>query len=189
MPSRRLTSTIACLKNWDIYNKNDNSYTPRFDGIRYGFSKEAERLIDVYRGTRGDGFGKEVRRRILLGTYVLSAGYYDAYYNKAVAVRRQIRTEMEDAFATIDVIATPTTPSPAWKLGEKIADPMTMYLEDIFTVPANIAGVPALSVPAGTVIRDGVSLPIGIQFMGAHFDEQALFQIGRSVEEIYTHGR
>lgn len=157
----------------------------RFDGIRYGFSKEAERLIDVYRQSRGEGFGKEVRRRILLGTYVLSTGYYDAYYNKAVAVRRQITSELELAFKKVDVIATPTTPSPAWKLGEKSADPIKMYLEDIFTVSANIAGVPAISVPCGMVARGGVLLPAGIQFMAAHFQEDILFQIAASVEKIY----
>ncbi len=157
----------------------------RFDGIRYGFSKDAERLIDVYRQSRGEGFGKEVRRRILLGTYVLSTGYYDAYYNKAVAVRRQITSELDDVFQKVDAIATPTTPSPAWKLGAKSADPIKMYLEDIFTVPANIAGIPALSVPSGVVVRGGASLPLGIQFMGAHFQEDTLFQIGKSVEKIY----
>lgn len=156
----------------------------RYDGIRYGLSKEADRLMEVYMQSRGEGFGKEVRRRVLLGTYVLSAGYYDAYYNKAIAVRKMITDELMQAFAKVDVIATPTAPSPAFKLGEKAADPLKMYLEDIFTVPANIAGIPGISVPSGTVVRDGVELPIGIQFMSAPFHEDRLFTIGKSVEEL-----
>jgi aspartyl-tRNA(Asn)/glutamyl-tRNA(Gln) amidotransferase subunit A len=154
----------------------------RYDGIRYGFSKEADTLAKVYAESRGEGFGKEVRRRILMGTYVLSAGYYDAYYNKAVAVRRLIADEFARAFQGVDVIATPTAPSPAYKLGEKSADPLQMYLGDIFTVPANIAGIPAISVPSGTVVRDSVELPVGIQFMAAPFHEDRLFAIGKSVE-------
>lgn len=156
----------------------------RYDGIRYGYSKDADKLMQVYTESRGEGFGKEVRRRILLGTYVLSAGYYDAYYNKAVAVRRLIIDELNNAFKDVDVIATPTTPSPAWKIGEKIADPLKMYLEDIYTVTANVAGLPAISVPAGTLVRDGVQLPIGIQFLAPAFQEQVLFQIGTAVEGV-----
>lgn len=154
----------------------------RFDGIRYGFSEEAEKLMEVYKRSRGKGFGKEVRRRILLGTYVLSAGYYDAYYNKAVAVRRLITEELMGAFSEVDVIATPTAPSPAFPLGAKITDPLKMYLEDIFTVSANIAGIPGISVPSGTVVRDGVDLPVGIQFMSAPFQEDTLFFAGKAVE-------
>lgn len=155
----------------------------RYDGIRYGFSKEADTLAKVYAESRGEGFGKEARRRILMGTYVLSAGYYDAYYNKAVAVRRLIADEFAHAFQGVDVIATPTAPTPAYKIGEKIADPLQMYLGDIFTVPANIAGIPAISVPGGTVVRDSVELPVGIQFMAAPFHEDRLFAVGKSVEE------
>ncbi len=155
----------------------------RYDGIRYGYSKDADKLMQVYTESRGEGFGKEVRRRILLGTYVLSAGYYDAYYNKAVAVRKLITAELTQAFKTVDVIATPTTPSPAWKIGEKIADPMKMYLEDIYTVTANVAGLPAISVPSGTVTRDGSALPVGIQFLAPAFQEKLLFQIGTAVEK------
>ncbi len=154
----------------------------RYDGIRYGLSNPAEKLIEVYKKSRGEGFGKEVRRRILLGTYVLSAGYFDAYYNKANAVRRMITKQFEHAFESVDVIATPTTTSPAFKIGEKTSDPIKMYLEDIFTVPANIAGIPGISVPSGTVVRDDVSLPIGIQFMAAPFAEDHLFTAGRAVE-------
>ncbi|HEY9585724.1 MAG TPA: Asp-tRNA(Asn)/Glu-tRNA(Gln) amidotransferase subunit GatA [Candidatus Paceibacterota bacterium] len=156
----------------------------RYDGIRYGYSKDAERLADVYRESRGEGFGKEVRRRILLGTYVLSAGYYDAYYNKAVAVRSVIIDELKNAFREVDVIATPTTTSPAFRLGERSADPLKMYLEDIFTVPANIAGIPGISVPSGMVLRDGTRLPIGLQFMAAQFEEDKLFAIGKEVERV-----
>jgi aspartyl-tRNA(Asn)/glutamyl-tRNA(Gln) amidotransferase subunit A len=158
----------------------------RYDGIRYGLSVEADKLMQVYMESRGQGFGKEVRRRILMGTYVLSAGYYDAYYNKAVAVRRMIASEFSRAFAEVDVIATPTAPAPAYKIGEKTADPLQMYLGDIFTVPANIAGIPGISVPAGTVLRDGVQLPTGIQFMAAPFYEDMLFTAGKSVEKLGT---
>jgi aspartyl-tRNA(Asn)/glutamyl-tRNA(Gln) amidotransferase subunit A len=159
----------------------------RYDGIRYGYSKDAEKLLQVYTESRGEGFGKEVRRRILLGTYVLSAGYYDAYYHKAVAVRRMISEELDRAFEKVDVIATPTAPSPAWKIGEKIADPLSMYLEDIYTVSANVAGIPGISVPSGVVLRDGKSLPLGIQFVAAKFQEQRLFAAARAVEA--HHGR
>jgi aspartyl-tRNA(Asn)/glutamyl-tRNA(Gln) amidotransferase subunit A len=120
----------------------------------------------------------------LLGTYVLSHGYYDAYYNKAVAVRRSIAADLGRAFTSVDVVATPTSPVPAFRLGEKTSDPLQMYLADIFTVPANIAGVPAISVPAGSVLRDGVRLPVGVQFMAAHFREQALFAAGRAIEGL-----
>ncbi|MES2953587.1 MAG: Asp-tRNA(Asn)/Glu-tRNA(Gln) amidotransferase subunit GatA [Patescibacteria group bacterium] len=161
----------------------------RYDGMRYGFHKEAATLLDEYLESRGEGFGPEVRRRILLGTYVLSAGYYDAYYKKATAVRDMIRREFASVFAgtkdtpAIDAILTPTTPSPAFKLGEKTADPLMMYLEDIFTVPANIAGVPAISVPAGTLLRDGKQLPFGIQLMGAWGDEATLFSIAKDFSQ------
>jgi aspartyl-tRNA(Asn)/glutamyl-tRNA(Gln) amidotransferase subunit A len=153
-----------------------SSNMARYDGMRYGLSAEGENLLDVYRRSRGEGFGPEVRRRVLLGTYVLSAGYYDAYYNKAVAVRRKITEELAQAFTEVDLIATPTAPTPAWKLGEKTADPLQMYLEDIFTVPANIAGVPAMSIPMGKVKRDGIPLPVGLQFMAPPFGEDLLFQ-------------
>lgn len=154
----------------------------RYDGIRYGYSKEAEKLMQVYAESRGEGFGKEVRRRIFLGTYVLSAGYYDAYYNKAVAVRRLITEELNNAFKDVDVIATPTTPSPAWSIGEKTSDPLQMYLGDIYTVSANVAGVPAISVPSGKLARSGVELPVGIQFLAPQFQEHLLFHIAKAVE-------
>jgi aspartyl-tRNA(Asn)/glutamyl-tRNA(Gln) amidotransferase subunit A len=134
--------------------------------------------------TRGEGFGAEVRRRVLLGTYVLSAGYYDAYYNKAVLVRRKLTDEFKAVFADVDLIATPTSPSPAFKIGEKTSDPLKMYLEDIFTVSANITGVPGVSIPNGTVSRDGKDLPVGIQFMANHFHEDYLFGIGKAAEKL-----
>jgi len=153
----------------------------RFDSVRYGYMKEGKDGIDTYRQTRGGGFGKEVRRRILLGTYILSHGYYDAYYNKSIALRAQLIENFNTAFEDIDVIVTPTTPTPAFLAGEKSKDPLSMYLSDIFTVSANIAGIPALSVPSG-VTEDG--LPLGIQFMGRHFDEETLFEIGKKFEQV-----
>jgi aspartyl-tRNA(Asn)/glutamyl-tRNA(Gln) amidotransferase subunit A len=154
----------------------------RFDGVRFGLLKKGDTLLDDYKKTRGDGFGKEVRRRIILGTYVLSSGYYDAYYNKAIAVRNVIQNDFKKAFEDVDLIATPTSPVPAFKIGERTDDPLSMYLADIFTVPANLAGVPAISVPCGTTQRDGVDLPLGMQFFAPHFNESRLFAIGKDLE-------
>jgi aspartyl-tRNA(Asn)/glutamyl-tRNA(Gln) amidotransferase subunit A len=137
--------------------------------------------MEVYKKSRGQGFGKEARRRILLGTYVLSHGYYDAYYNKAIKVRRKIEEEIVKIFESVDLIATPTTPMPAFKLGEKMDDPVAMYLCDIFSAPANLSGVPSLALPSGTT-KGG--LPLSIQFMSSHFDEEALFNIGKKFESI-----
>lgn len=150
----------------------------RFDGVRYGFHKDGVDRIDDYRQSRGAGFGKEVRRRIFLGTYVLSSGYYDAYYGKAMQARDRIRRDMLNAFQDVDAIATPTTPSPAFKFGEKTNDPLAMYLEDIFTVSANIVGIPAISVPFGTVTREQSSLPVGFQLMAPDLGETTLFTLG-----------
>jgi aspartyl-tRNA(Asn)/glutamyl-tRNA(Gln) amidotransferase subunit A len=151
----------------------------RFDGMRFGLLKEGDTLLEDYAITRGEGFGKEVRRRIMLGTYVLSAGYYDAYYNKAQTVRELIHNDFEEAFKTVDVIATPTAPTPAFGIGEK-SDPLSMYLSDIFTIPANLTGMPAISVPAGTVSRKEKDLPIGLQFAAPHKQENLLFSVGKS---------
>jgi aspartyl-tRNA(Asn)/glutamyl-tRNA(Gln) amidotransferase subunit A len=126
-----------------------SSNLARFDGVKYGLHKEGKDGIDDYFETRGAGFGKEARRRILLGTYVLSSGYYDAYYNRANAVRRRLTQDFLEAFKKVDIIMTPTTPAPAFKIGEKTSDPVAMYLEDIFTVTANLTGMPAISVPCG----------------------------------------
>ncbi len=145
----------------------------RFDGIRYGLSVESDALLEVYRRTRGQGFGPEVKRRIMLGTYALSAGYYDAYYGQAQKVRTLIKRDFEQVFEAVDVIAAPVAPTTAFRLAEHTDDPLSMYLEDIFTLPANLAGVPALAFYAGF---DRCGLPIGIQLMGRHFDEQTLFR-------------
>lgn len=154
----------------------------RLDGIRYGHSVQAETLAEVYAKSRGEGFGPETRRRIIVGTFVLSAGYADAYYRKAKAVRAAITKEFDDAFRSgVDLIATPTTPSPAFKIGAK-SDPVAMYAEDVFAVPMNLVGTPAISIPNGTVERDGKQLPTGFQLVAPHRREAALFVAGRDVE-------
>ncbi len=153
----------------------------RLDGIRYGLSVPADVIGEVYSKTRAAGFGPETRRRVLVGTFVLSSGYADAYYRKARSVRELIRADFAKAFETVDAIVMPTTPSPAFKLGEKNSDPVSLYLEDIFTVPVNLAGVPAISVPGGTVERDGKKLPVGFQIIGAWGGEQTIFAIGKDV--------
>jgi aspartyl-tRNA(Asn)/glutamyl-tRNA(Gln) amidotransferase subunit A len=155
-----------------------SSNMSRFDGIKYGLSVEGENLLEVYKKTRGQGFGKEVRRRIILGTYVLSAGYYDSYYGKAMQARNVIRKEFKAAFDDVDAILTPTTTSPAWKIGEK-KSPLENYLADVFTVTANIAGIPAISIPSGFSDVNGKKLPLGIQLMARHGGEQTLFEIGK----------
>jgi aspartyl-tRNA(Asn)/glutamyl-tRNA(Gln) amidotransferase subunit A len=151
----------------------------RFDGVKFGLHKDGGNLLGDYLETRSQGFGTEVRRRILLGAYVLSSGYYDAYYNKATAVREMLKKDLENAFKTVDVILTPTAPSPAFKIGEKTADPVSMYLEDIFTVPANLAGIPAISLPAGIKEEGGARLPIGIQLMANYANDFILFSLGK----------
>ncbi|MEI8174833.1 MAG: Asp-tRNA(Asn)/Glu-tRNA(Gln) amidotransferase subunit GatA [bacterium] len=153
----------------------------RFDGIRYGFSAKGDNLIDVYKKSRGGGFGKEARRRILLGTYVLSHGYYDAYYNKALKVREKIKEEIVCAFKKVDYILTPTAPMTAFKIGEKMNDPVAMYLCDIFSAPANLTGVPSIALPSG-ISKDG--LPFSIQFMAPYFCEDSLFEVGKKFEAI-----
>ena len=148
-----------------------SSNLARYDGVRYGYRcKDPQDLMDLYKRTRGEGFGAEVKRRIMTGTYVLSAGYYDAYYLKAQKVRQLITSDFERAFAQVDVIMGPTTPTPAFEIGAKIADPVTMYLNDIYTIGANLAGLPAMSVPCGFV----GALPVGLQIIGPHFAEQRL---------------
>ena len=159
-----------------------SSNLARFDGVRYGLRSETTKsgLKDMYGETRDEGFGPEVKRRIVLGTFVLSSGYYDAYYVRAQRVRTLIRRDFETAFEKCDVIATPTTPSPAFKLGEKTANPLEMYLADVFTVPANLAGVPGVSVPCG--YANG--LPVGLQFVGPLFAEAMVLRAGRAIERI-----
>lgn len=159
-----------------------SSNLARLDGIRYGDRLATDgSLSDVYNETRGQLFGKEVRRRILLGTYVLSHGYYDAYYNKAVALRGVIRRELETVLADYDAIITPTTPTTAFKFGEKSGDPLAMYLSDLFTVPANIAHLPALAVPSGD---SATGMKFSMQFIGARFSEPTLFALGKTVESV-----
>jgi aspartyl-tRNA(Asn)/glutamyl-tRNA(Gln) amidotransferase subunit A len=159
-----------------------SSNMARYDGIRYGLSVKNENVIKGYFNTRTEGLGDEVRRRILLGTYVLSSGYYDAYYNKANLVREMLRKEFAEAFKDVDAIATPTSPIPAFKIGEKSHDPLAMYLADIFTVPVNIVGVPAISIPSG---KTAENLPLSLQLVAPHFAESTLFTIGRDFEKLY----
>ncbi len=156
-----------------------SSNLARYDGVRYGLREKGSDVISMYENTRAAGFGAEVKRRILIGTYVLSAGYYDAYYLKAQKVRTLIKRDFDAAFETVDAILTPTTPGPAFALGEKSGDPLDMYLNDIFTVTVNMAGLPGLSVPAG-LSSEGT--PLGLQLIGRPFDEETLFRTGRVIE-------
>jgi aspartyl-tRNA(Asn)/glutamyl-tRNA(Gln) amidotransferase subunit A len=157
-----------------------SSNLARYDGVRYGArATDGKTLAEMYRRTRDAGFGAEVKRRIMLGTYVLSAGYYDAYYLKAQRVRRLLASDFHQAFAKVDAIVTPTTPTPAFKLGEKTDDPLAMYLADIFTVTANLAGIPGISIPCG---KSTEGLPIGMQILGKHFDEAMVLRVGHAVE-------
>jgi aspartyl-tRNA(Asn)/glutamyl-tRNA(Gln) amidotransferase subunit A len=156
-----------------------SSNLARYDGVRYGLRAEGKTLAEMYRRTRDAGFGAEVKRRIMLGTYVLSAGYYDAYYLKAQRVRSLLAKDFDDAFAAVDVIVTPTTPTPAFKLGEKADDPLAMYLADIFTVTADLVGIPGISIPCGKS-KDG--LPIGLQILGKHFDEPTVLRVAHATE-------
>jgi aspartyl-tRNA(Asn)/glutamyl-tRNA(Gln) amidotransferase subunit A len=158
-----------------------SSNLARYDGVKYGFrSKGYQDLMEMYAQTRARGFGQEVKRRIILGTYVLSAGYYDAYYRKASQVRTLMRKDFEEAFQKVDVILTPTAPTPAFRIGEKVEDPLQMYLSDIHTIPVNLAGIPAMVVPCG-FSHEG--LPIGLQIMGRHFDEGRLIRVGYTFEQ------
>ncbi|MGC9611165.1 MAG: Asp-tRNA(Asn)/Glu-tRNA(Gln) amidotransferase subunit GatA [Minisyncoccia bacterium] len=154
----------------------------RFDGIRYERGVDASKLIDIYLKTRGEKFGAEVRRRVLLGTFVLSAGYYDAYYAKAQKVRRLIQNDFLEAFKEVDVILTPVTPTPAFKIGEKADDPLEMYLSDIFTISANLAGLPGVSIPVKKYKIGGGELPVGFQLIGKHFREADILGVGKMYE-------
>jgi aspartyl-tRNA(Asn)/glutamyl-tRNA(Gln) amidotransferase subunit A len=157
-----------------------SSNLARYDGVRFGVRVDGEDLIDMYERTRAAGFGPEVKRRIMIGTYVLSAGYYDAYYLKAQKIRALILRDFTQAFAKVDALLTPTAPTAAFGIGEKMDDPVTMYLNDVFTVPASLAGVPAMSVPAGL---DAQGLPLGLQIIGRHFDEETVFAVGGALEK------
>ena len=156
-----------------------SSNLARYDGVKYGFrSNKGTNLIDMYENTRSEGFGDEVKRRILIGTYVLSSGYYDAYYLKAQKVRRLIKEDFDNVFDKVDYILTPSTPTTSFELGKK-QDPLTMYLNDIFTVPASLAGLPGISLPVGL---DKSGLPIGIQLIAKSFDEPGLISSARALE-------
>ncbi|HEX6718401.1 MAG TPA: amidase family protein, partial [Pyrinomonadaceae bacterium] len=158
-----------------------SSNLARFDGVRYGFrAEDAPELRQMYRKTREEGFGPEVKRRIMLGTYVLSAGYYDAYYRKAQQVRTLIKNDFLKAFERCDAIITPTSPTPAFAIGEKVDDPLAMYLNDIYTVTANLAGVPGISVPCGL---SSERLPIGFQLLGPYWSEATLFKLSHGYEQ------
>jgi aspartyl-tRNA(Asn)/glutamyl-tRNA(Gln) amidotransferase subunit A len=157
-----------------------SSNLARYDGVKYGFRSKGENLIDMYEKTRSEGFGAEVQRRIMIGTYVLSSGYYDAYYLKAQKVRKLIKNDFDEAYIKVDAILTPSTPSAAFKIGEKTNDPVSMYLNDIFTVPVNLAGLPAISIPAGV---DDKGYPLGLQIIGKAFDEQNILNIAYAMEE------
>ena len=158
-----------------------SSNLARYDGVKYGHrSREFKDLMELYTQTRAEGFGPEVKRRIILGTYVLSAGYYDAYYRKASQVRTLMKTDFDEAFQKVDVILTPTAPTPAFRIGEKVEDPLQMYLSDVFTIPVNLAGIPAITIPCGF---SGEGLPIGLQVMGKHFDEGKLLRVAYTFEQ------
>ena len=180
------TSSYALPVYYVLMPAEASTNLARYDGVRYGLAKRGDTLLADYVESKTEGFGEESTRRILLGTFVLSAGYIDAYYRKAEAAREVLRQEYATAFASCDVVAFPTTPSPAFKLGEK-SDPVAMYVEDIFTVTANLTGMPALSVPMGSVEREGTTLPVGIHFTAPHGAETVLFKIGAAVtgEDVY----
>ena len=161
-----------------------SSNLSRYDGVRYGHrAAEYDDLLDMYRKSRAEGFGNEVKRRIMIGTYVLSAGYYDAYYLKAQQIRRLIADDFTQAFKQCDIIMGPTAPSVAFKAGEKADDPVSMYLQDIFTIAVNLAGLPGMSIPAGFVEQDGKQLPVGLQIIGNYFDEARMLQVGHAYQQ------
>ena len=158
-----------------------SSNLARFDGVRYGYrAKDARNLSEMYRRSRDEGFGAEVKRRVMLGTYALSAGYYDAYYLKAQKVRTLLTQDFEDAFRKVDAIVAPVSPTAAFKLGEKVDDPLAMYLADIYTVTADLAGIPGISVPCG---ETNEKLPIGLQILGRHFDESTILRVAHACEK------
>jgi len=157
-----------------------SSNLARYDGVKYGFRAKGKDLMDMYMNTRAQGFGAEVKRRIMLGTYALSSGYYEAYYKKAQQVRTLIKKDFEEAFKKVDVILTPTSPTAAFKIGEKTADPLQMYLSDIFTISANLAGVPGISIPCGFTSNN---LPVGLQLIGKLFDEESILKVAYAYEQ------
>jgi aspartyl-tRNA(Asn)/glutamyl-tRNA(Gln) amidotransferase subunit A len=163
-----------------IATSEASSNLARYDGVKYGLRTEGKDLMDMYMSTRSQGFGAEVKRRIMLGTYALSSGYYEAYYRKAQQVRTLIRKDFEDAFREVDVMVTPTSPTAAFRIGEKASDPLQMYLSDIFTISVNLAGVPAMVAPCGFTSDN---LPVGLQFIGKHFDEESILKVAYAYEQ------
>ena len=176
-----LPHTMYALPSYYIVAPAEaSSNLARYDGVKYGHRAKGKNLIEMYENTRSEGFGDEVKRRILIGTYVLSSGYYDAYYLKAQKVRQLIKNDFDKSFNDVDAILTPSTPSSAFKIGDKSDDPVSMYLNDIFTVPINLSGLPAISVPAG---YDKNNLPLGLQLIGKPFDEQTILNLSLAIEK------
>lgn len=177
-----LPHTEYCVAAYYLIAPSEaSSNLARYDGTLYGYrDMEAETLLDMYKETRSKGFGAEVKRRILIGTYALSSGYYDAYYKKASQVRTLILKDFTWAFSTCDLLVSPVTPTPAWKRGENIDDPLALYMSDILTLSANLAGIPGMSVPGGFTSE---GLPVGIQLQGAHFQEETLLKAGYNLEQ------
>ncbi|MDA8083550.1 MAG: Asp-tRNA(Asn)/Glu-tRNA(Gln) amidotransferase subunit GatA [Nitrospiraceae bacterium] len=173
-------SGYAVATYYVLATSEASSNLARYDGVKYGFRVEGKDLLDMYMQTRSQGFGPEVKRRIMLGTYALSSGYYDAYYKKAQQVRTLIKNDFEAAFKEVDLIVTPTTPTPAFKMGEKTDDPLQMYLADIFTISVNLAGVPGISIPCGFTSQN---LPVGLQIIGRHFDEETVLKASYAYEQ------
>jgi aspartyl-tRNA(Asn)/glutamyl-tRNA(Gln) amidotransferase subunit A len=180
IPLQMPHTDFATAAYYIIATAEASSNLARYDGVRYGLRVPGNTLIDMYRQTRGRGFGPEVKRRIMLGTYALSSGYYDAYYLRAQKVRSLIAQDFHDAFQKVDAIVTPTAPTPAFKLGEKCHDPLQMYLADIYTVTGSLAGVPGISVPCG---HTEAGLPVGMQIFARHFDESRMLQLARAFEK------
>jgi aspartyl-tRNA(Asn)/glutamyl-tRNA(Gln) amidotransferase subunit A len=177
LPHQRYALSVYYI----VANAEASSNLARYDGMRYGLRVTGNELRDTYQQTRSAGFGAEVKRRIMLGTYVLSAGYYDALYLKAQKVRTLIRQDYAQAFERCDVLLTPTAPTAAFRLGEKLADPLSMYMQDIFTLPPSLAGIPAASVPCGL---SGEGLPLGLQLCAPHFEEGRLVRLGHAFESV-----
>jgi aspartyl-tRNA(Asn)/glutamyl-tRNA(Gln) amidotransferase subunit A len=180
IPLKMPHTDYAIATYYVIATAEASSNLARYDGVRYGLRVPGATLTEMYRQTRDRGFGPEVKRRIMLGTYALSAGYYDAYYLRAQKVRTLIARDFSDAFQKVDAIVTPTAPTPAFRLGEKTADPLQMYLADIYTVTGSLAGVPGISVPCGAT---KAGLPVGMQIFGPHFGESRVLQIARAFEK------
>jgi aspartyl-tRNA(Asn)/glutamyl-tRNA(Gln) amidotransferase subunit A len=180
IPLRMPHTDYAIATYYIIATAEASSNLARYDGVRFGLRVPGATLTEMYRQTRDRGFGSEVKRRIMLGTYVLSAGYYDAYYLRAQRVRALIARDFSDAFQSVDAIITPTAPTPAFRLGEKTADPLQMYLADVYTVTGSLAGVPGISVPCG---KTRAGLPVGMQILGPHFSEDRVLQLAHAFEK------